>query len=272
MNPGELACYLYCLTHGGGGGEVSAALPGVDDLHPVRLRDCGGIAAVYSQVELEEFVGPAAEARLQDLAWLGPRVCRHEAVIEQAMSRAPVLPARFATLFISLESLDRFADRHRSAIAGFFRELGDRQEWAVKGRLNRAVALSGALDGALKGLNQPAAGEPAYAPGARYFEQKRIKVQAEREFSQRLREFCQRAAADLGTQAGGFRERKALADEGDEVVLNWAFLLAPAEIVNFRATLERMNGGAAFPGLRLTMTGPWPPFSFTPDLAAGTPE
>jgi hypothetical protein len=192
-------------------------------------------------------------------------------VIEQAMSRAPVLPARFATLFNSLESLQRFAAEHREAIAGFFTELGDRQEWAVKGRLDRTVALEGALAAALGELNQPAVGKPERAPGARYFHEKRLKTEVERKFSERLKEFCRRAAATLGASAGGFRERKALPDEGAEVVLNWAFLVAPAEIDNFRASLERLNRGAAFPGLRLALTGPWPPFSFTPDLSAGAP-
>ena len=241
MNPGELACYLYCLTSGVGG--EAAAASGVDERHPVLVLDCGGIGAIYSEVELDEFVGPAAEARLQDLTWLGPRVCRHEAVIEQAMSRAAVLPARFATLFTSLESL----------------------EWAVKGLLDRSTAL----EGALRKLSQPAAEEDR-SPGARYFEQKRIKAQAEREFNQRLKEHCRQTASALSAAAGGFRERKAMPPEGGaEAVLNWAFLLAPAEIAEFRAALERLQGDVVFPGLRLALTGPWPPFSFVPDLSDG---
>jgi hypothetical protein len=84
------------------------------------------------------FRGEEAEARLRDLSWLGPRACRHEAVIEEAMRHGPVLPARFATLFASADSLRGFVLRHRSAIAGFFSEIGDQQEWAVKGLLVRA--------------------------------------------------------------------------------------------------------------------------------------
>jgi hypothetical protein len=269
MNPGELACYLYCLTPSGRGGVAAA---GVDERHPVltreMARDGAGIGAVYSEVEVEEFVGPAAEARLQDLACLGPKVCRHEAVIEEAMRRGAVLPARFATLFTSLDSLKNFVVEHQEAIAGFFTQIGDRQEWAVKGLLDRAAAL--------ERLNWPATGqdEPECAPGARYFEQRRRKTQAEREFGRRLQEFCQQAAVSLGATADRFRERKALPPlEGQaEAVLNWAFLLAPAEMERFRASLDRLNRDEAFPGLRLALTGPWPPFSFAPDLSAGARE
>jgi len=251
MNPGELACYLYCLTSGVGG--EAAAASGVDERHPVLVLDCGGIGAIYSEVELDEFVGPAAEARLQDLT-------------EQAMSRAAVLPARFATLFTTLESLKSYVLERREAIAGFFAQLGDRQEWAVKGLLDRSTAL----EGALRKLSQPAAEEDR-SPGARYFEQKRIKAQAEREFNQRLKEHCRQTASALSAAAGGFRERKAMPPEegGAEAVLNWAFLLAPAEIAEFRAALERLQGDVVFPGLRLALTGPWPPFSFVPDLSDG---
>jgi hypothetical protein len=263
MKPKELACYLYCLTPSGRGIESAAA--GVDERYPVLVRDCGEMGAVYSVVELEEFVGQAAEARLQDLAWLGPRVCRHEAVIEQTMSRAPVLPARFATLFSSLDGLEQFILEHRETVAGFFAQLGDKQEWAVKGLLDRATAL--------ERLGQPAEVEPDRSPGARYFEQKRLKAQAEREFSLRLKEFCRRAAAALGAHAGSFRERKVLTPVAEgteaEVVLNWAFLIPPGAIEDFRASLERFNKGETFPGLMLTLTGPWPPYSFVPELSGG---
>ena len=53
------------------------------------------------------------------------------------MSRVPVLPARFATLFTSIDSLQRFVLEHREAITGFFAQLGDQREWAVKGLLDR---------------------------------------------------------------------------------------------------------------------------------------
>jgi hypothetical protein len=85
--------------------------------------------------------------------------------------------------------------------------------------------------------------------------------------------FSQRVAAALGTHAGGFRERKVLTPvvEGSEVevVLNWAFLIAPGALEDFKASLERFNGGEAFPGLMLALTGPWPPYSFAPDLSGG---
>jgi hypothetical protein len=264
MGSSETAYYLYCLTPGGCG--VPASGIGVDGQGPISVRACGEIGAILSEVELEEFCGESAEARLQDLAWLGPRACRHEAVIEELMSRTPVLPARFATLFTSFDSVRQSVLAHQEAIAGFFARLGDQQEWAVKGLLDRVEALErlGSSE------QEPAPGDP---PGARYFQEKRNKARLERDFSLRLREFGRRAAAALGAHAGDFRECKVLAPAAAgtdaEVVWNWAFLLSPAALVEVRARLDRLNGADAFPGLMLTISGPWPPYSFAPDLSRG---
>ena len=266
MSSGGTAYYLYCLTPGEY--AIPANAIGVDGRPGVIVRACGGIGAVFSQVELGEFCGESADAHLQDLAWLGPRVCRHEAVIEEISGRVPVLPARFATLFTSMDSLQRFVREHREAVAGFFTRLGDQREWAVKGLLDRGLALEGPGS-----PGQPAADErtPAASPGARYFEEKRIRAKWERDFNLRLREFCRRAAAALAQHAGSFRERKVLAAAeaatGAEVVLNWAFLVSPASLCEFRECLARLNRGEAFPGLMLTPTGPWPPYTFVPDLS-----
>jgi len=265
MSSGGTAYYLYCLTPCACG--VPANAIGVDGQPGVVGRDCGGIGAVFSPVELDEFCGESAGAHLQDLAWLGPRVCRHEALIEEVNNRVPVLPARFATLFTSLDSLERLVLEHRDAVTRFFTELGDQREWAVKGLLDRPHALQGPGS-----PGQPAADEraPAASPGARYFEEKRIKAQWERDFNFRLKEFCRRAAAALAGHAGGFRERKVLGTAtGDEIVLNWAFLVSPAALDEFRECLARLNAGAAFPGLTLAPAGPWPPYSFVPDLSVG---
>jgi hypothetical protein len=266
MSNGETAYYLYCLTPGGRDIRVSAI--GVDGRRPVWVHACGEIAAALSEVDVAEFCGESAEARLRDLAWLGPLVGRHEAVIEELMSRAPVLPARLATLFTSVDSLQQSVLAHREAVTGFFAQLGDQQEWAVQGLLDRAGALRG-----LVASVQPAEATAATSPGARYFEEKRIQTRCERDLNLRLKEYCRRAAAVLGTESGGFRERRVpgagAAGSDAEVVLNWAFLVSPAALMDFRRRLDQFNGADGFPGLTLTVTGPWPPYSFAPDLSAG---
>ena len=269
MAGSETAIYLYCLGPSERLPPIAAA--GVDERSRVSLWFCDEIGAVLSEVPLDDFRGEEAEARLRDLSWLGPRVCRHEAVVEEAMRHSPVLPARFATLFASSGSLRAFVLRHRSAIAGFFSEIGDQQEWAVKGLLVGARARE-----AMRAAGRTAAEEasPASAsPGARYFEQKRIDAGLDRQLRPWLKEAGRRAAAELRALAGGFGERKVLGleavEDGVEAVWNWAFLLPPAALADFRERIEGLNAEHAAYGLSLRMAGPFPPYTFAPELSAG---
>jgi hypothetical protein len=260
MDRDRRSCYLYCLTVAKGG--VQTPEIGVDGKHLVQASACGSVGAVFGEVELAEFCGEAAEARLEDLAWLGPRVCRHEAVIEHIMCQSPVLPAHFATLFTSFGSLERYVLEHADAIARFFAQLGDKQEWGLKGMLNRAEALS------RLGSADETAMEPArpQSPGVQYFQKKRLEAQLERDLNTRLKDYCRGAAVSLNDRASAFREREVMRSATD-VLFNWAFLLSPQALMDFRARLQRLNGDEAFPGLRLALSGPWPPYSFAPDLS-----
>jgi hypothetical protein len=186
------------------------------------------------------------------------------------MGHAPVLPAQFATLFTSADSLRRFVLEHRQSIGGFLDGLGDRREWAVKGLFNSAEALR------IADPKPPAVGAgEASSPGVRYFEEKRRLSQLERDSKVRLKEFCSRAATTLGNLSWASRERRCPApgtgEAGVDVLVNWAFLLSPSSIRDFRAALDLLNREDPIPGLSLVLTGPWPPYSFAPGLT-GTPE
>ncbi|MDP2999723.1 MAG: GvpL/GvpF family gas vesicle protein [Bryobacterales bacterium] len=269
MAGSETAIYLYCLGPSERLPPVAAA--GVDERSGVSLWFCDEIGALLSEVPLDSFRGEQAEARLQELSWLGPRVCRHEAVIEEAMRHGPVLPARFATLFASADSLRAFVLRHRSAIAEFFSEIGAQQEWAVKGLLVRARARE-----TMRAAGRTAAEEASpqtASPGARYFAQKRIDAGLDRQLSLWLKETGRRAAEELRAPAGGFRERKVVGleavEDGAQAVWNWAFLVPPAALADFRERIEGLNSEHAAFGLSLRMAGPFPPYSFAPALSAG---
>src|ERR671925_1155004 len=113
----ETAFYLFCFARPGLLPELAGT--GVDGQGPLLVHSSTGLAAVLSTVLVEDFCGPEAEARMEDLSWLGIRAWRHEAVIERVMAHSPVFPARFGTLFSSLESLERLLQRHRDTISQF---------------------------------------------------------------------------------------------------------------------------------------------------------
>lgn len=245
------AYYLYCLAPAGHALQLNETA--------VFVRDCQDITAVLSQVPREEFCGEDASARFEDLLWLAPRACRHEAVVEDVMQQAPVLPARFATLFTSLDSLQGFLTEYHTAITGFFADLGRQREWAVKGMLDRPLATQQTA-----GL-APSSG----SPGRDYLQRKRGAGEAREGLSRWLRTTCGQAAGELQRHASAFRERKPLqAAEGAEVTVNWAFLVPGGGEADFRQAVRTLDAQHSPRGLSFVLSGPWPPYSFAPPLGS----
>ena len=132
---GGEALYLFCLVPAPHLPRLKDA--GVHGLPAPAAEGFREITAILSPVALEEFCGPGGEANLQDPSWLAPRLARHQEVISGLMRHSPLLPLPFGTLFSSRDSLARCLARHRRAIRDFWEEVAGREEWAVKGFLDR---------------------------------------------------------------------------------------------------------------------------------------
>lgn len=242
--------------------------PGIAEEHPPFLWRHGQAAAILSLVFREEFCGPKAESNLQDLAWLAPRACRHEAVLEQAMQWSPVLPVRFGSLFSSLEALGQFMERHSAPIAQFLERVADHEEWAVKGRLDRARAEAELCREKLAREG----GARASSPGLAFLQEQQLRLGARQELEARLASACQALAEQLKPLASEMCARQVLSAQlngaAQEVIANWAFLVPQRALAEFQRQFERANASPALPGLAFELSGPWPPYSFCPALDA----
>ena len=107
--------------------------PGVDARFDVELIGEGPIAAVVSQVGLDQFAPEKLQGKTpEEIRWLGQIAARHNEIICQAANSSAVLPLRLGTVFRTRDSLRATLSRHRPAVADFLRQLGDRQEWGIK--------------------------------------------------------------------------------------------------------------------------------------------
>ncbi len=256
------ALYLFCLARPGASSTIAGA--GVDTRRPVDLIGVRDLVAVVGTVCVDDFRGPAAEARMRDLSWIGPRACRHEEVIERVMRSSPVVPARFATLFSSHATLLAWLETHYAVISQALDRFARHQEWAVKGTLDRRKAEGPLIAAAL------ARSALSASAGARYLEERRIRAGIGQELNAWLKRLCERMVRQLLDHAVEFRERTigAQLSEGDGTpILNWAFLIPSARVDEFRTCIERMNAAHAQHGLAFDCSGPWPPYSFCPALA-----
>jgi hypothetical protein len=270
MEKGQSALYLFCFARSDLVGEIEGT--GVDGCHPLCLfRRSPDLCAIVGEVPLEDFCGPAAELRMQQLAWVGPRALRHEAVVEQVMRHSPVLPARFGTLFSSQESLAEFLERHRKTISQFLERVADQEEWSIKGLLDRTQAGQALMSASLAAQQEQLA---ALLPGTRYFQEQRIRSAAEKELSLWLDDTCRQVVSDLTKLVSDFRECQVVPRErpesGTEVVVHWAFLLPRDVSAAFRLQIDQVNEKHSTRGLAFELSGPWPPYRFVPPLSMET--
>ncbi len=260
----EKAVYLFCFAWS----EPLSALQGtgIDEESPLFLKIERNVAAVLSEVALNEFAGPEAEARMNDIAWIAPKALRHENVVEEVMGLSPVFPARFGALFLSMDRIEHILREHYDTISTFLERMEDKEEWAVKAYLEREKAIDQLLSSLISKQDESS----MKSPGMRYIQEKRLKLAVEKELTNWLHETCDGLLHDLKACTENFMERKTLAGGSDDVegdmVLNWAFLVPRAGLKEFREIIQRANAELKASGLTFVFSGAWPPYSFTPVL------
>ena len=116
------AVYLYGLIRTGT----------VVDLPAVELLAVGAVAAAFERVSAVEWSGPAAEANLQDSAWLVSHACRHGEVVSALNARSAILPVRFGAIFTSERVLEEFLETHVKEIIPFLERIDRHEEWSLK--------------------------------------------------------------------------------------------------------------------------------------------
>lgn len=260
----ETAICLFCLARAGSLPELH--VEGLSDGAPLLTQNFGNISAVFSEVPLDEYCSQSAESNLQDLSWVAPRALRHAEIIELVRSYSPVLPSRFGTLFSSMESLQRLVEWHSDKIDRFLDGVSGKDEWSVK-VLSSMTSITEKLFS--DKLASQSAAFSTMAPGLRYFKERQLRTAVEKEVGGWLRDILTVSATELTQYAADWQKRRLLGaqEETERVrVANWAFLVAREAEDDFKTGIARANAKNNPNGLFFEVSGPWPPYSFTPLL------
>ena len=257
--------YLFCFARP----HLPATLnvSGLDDRQAVSQWTSQGIAAVFGKASLEEFCDSEAESRMKDLSWIGPRACRHEEVVQQVMHYSPVLPARFGAIFSSLDSLENLLKIHVKTISQFLDHVDEKEEWSVKGLLDGEKAKEKLYSTTMAIEAERLA---SLSPGARYFQEKRIRSDIGNKLNLSYKKKLQEIAKSLDRYASDFCTRKMLSRDatgmGMDMIANWAYLVPLNFTEKFRAGVDQVNEIHGQGELTFQLSGPWPPYSFCPSL------
>lgn len=231
--------YLYGITEQAAEARVAE---GIDGQSPVESLPCAGFVCWISRVDAKEY-GEELQSRMENLDWLAGASVRHQKVVGAIHEQSTILPARFATVFLSEDSLTRHVIEQSSELKKDFKRLGGADEYGVK----------------VFATSQAAVAVEAPQSGRDYLQRKsemlrdrtRVKVTPE------LEKFIAKLAgvASATVQGGSVTSGQR------NLVWQGSFLIPRARRKQLESALSafhRQHSGQ----YRAECTGPWPPYSF----------
>jgi hypothetical protein len=235
----------------------------------VRGISAHGLTAVAGDVPLAEFGESALRRNLEDVTWLEATARTHHHVIDALGQRGPLVPMRLATVYAEDAGVVAVLDERAADFRAALSRVSAHREWGVK-----AYAAQSPERGhpARPAAGAPAAGGPAgraAGPGASYLRQRRDELSARKQARHDAMASAEMIHAQLCRYASESRlhppQAPQLTGSRAQMILNAAYLLDDERGDEFAAAVAAL--AQEHPGVRLELTGPWPPYSF-----AGPPE
>ncbi|MBV8712522.1 MAG: GvpL/GvpF family gas vesicle protein [Solirubrobacterales bacterium] len=254
---GDAAWYVYGVV--ADDTALSGPVHGVDPAWNITILREGALAAVSSQVPLEEFDEARLREHLADMAWVEATARAHEAVLDQIRQQATVIPMRMCTVYRTEGGIREMLSREAAPFREALDRLDGKAEWGVKVFTDIARAGGGIHD------VDTGAGD---APGTAYMERKRT----EQERRQRAIELAEEAAALVherlsaaasDAQVIPLQRREASGHHGD-MILNGVYLVADADAAAFHDEVRALQSDFGPEGVEIVPTGPWPAYNFVP--------
>jgi len=239
--------------------RVPAGLAGAGK---VRLLDAGpNLYVVVADAPLDRYGEAAINRGLGDLDWVSRAAIAHEAVVEAFIGETAVLPMKLFTIFMNDERALAHVRGERARIAAMVKRVANHQEWGVRVVLDRARAASAQRTPAKARTARPA------ASGLAYLAQKKAQRDAAAELATNARQTVAALYDKLSARARDARRRPAseMPIDGGPLLLDAAFLVPRARATSFQTLTAREAKSLERQGYGLTVTGPWPPYTFVKD-------
>ena len=275
------ATYVYCVVEASRRPRAGsrAGVPGtgavrclpLDEISATRPRTASPgkdgerrrrtLWVAVADAPLDRFSEQAIARGLGDVDWVSRAAVAHQSVVESFRRSHALLPMRLFTIFSSDERVLKDLRGRRRRIETTLGRVEGHDEWGVRVSLDPARAARGAETGA-----RPHGGRRT-ASGAGYLETKKAMRDIVSERATRAREVVTDLYDRLGTAASRALRRTVseTPGAGAGLLLDAVFLVSTTRSSRFRAHVGREAKKLAPHGYGVTLTGPWPPYSFVQD-------
>jgi hypothetical protein len=223
----------------------------------VRPVAAAGLVAIAGDVPPSEFGEAALLQNLEDLHWLEQTARAHHAVIEAVAKERTVVPMRLATVYRSDESVAGMLRARAADLSEALARITGRSEWGVK------VYVAAPSDEPQAPAQEPSAGPGG--PGAAYLRRRAAQLAARQDARAQALDSAKVIYAELADLAASARsyppQAPEIAGRSGAMVLNASYLVADEAADDFAAAVTGL--AARHPSVQLSLTGPWPAYSFT---------
>jgi hypothetical protein len=265
---GELL-WAYCVLRDD---VFPEGVPGVHPGATVRPVAAGGLVALVSSVPASEFGSEPLRRNLNDLGWL-ERVARaHEGVLDTALEASTIVPLRMCTLYENEAGVRTMLEHERPALMLALERLEGRWEWAVK-VLADEERLADAARAHSSSAQELESALESHGEGGAYLLRRRLDRQLREATSQLAGDVADQVHARLQDWALAATRRppqdRELSGYAGEMLLNAAYLVERERTGELRELVAELEDRHAALGVRIELSGPWPPYNFvTADGAA----
>jgi hypothetical protein len=240
--------YLYAISQLPANAAPALSAEGIDGSAGLEALRCDPYLCWISRVDKAEFAD-ALPDRMQDLEWLATAGLRHQRAVAEISGQLTALPARFGTVFLGEDSLNRHVRERKAALEEAFARVSDADEWGIKIFAERKTSA--------RAIVKPASGSDYLKRKAELL-QPRSSGKLDEELAEFVSTLTKLAVA---ASPGG----KASAGQPG-LVWHGSFLVRR----NNRAKLESALKKYAElwkDARRIDCSGPWPPYSFAGENA-----
>jgi hypothetical protein len=252
--------------------DETASLPpelaGVEPGTSVELVGDGELSALASPVPLSEYGDERLRDHLNDLAWVERTARAHEAVLDQALAAATVVPLRLCTIYRDRARVERLLADERVDLGDALARLRGRAEWGLKLFVDRPR-----LTDAVREHAGDAAGDEAGA--AEYLQRKRRERDLRERVDRMVITCAQESYARLERLAAGARTNPVQHPEAHgrvaEMALNAVYLVDAESRDAVAAAVDDLRAEYEPLGFELELTGPWPAYNFASPTPAPAP-
>jgi hypothetical protein len=238
-------------------GEALPPLAGVAGGTVERVEH-DGLALLVSAVPLAQFGETPLRANLNDLGWLEQVARAHEAVLEQVLAHATIVPLRLCTIFADEAGARRMLAERAGTLRDSLAALDGREEWSVKVLVDRDRLLAEAEP------NDD--DDAATGAGAAYL----LRRRAERERTEAARRVAAGLAEDVHARLQDWAsaavvrpaQNPELSGHAGDMILNGAYLAERDRLPELYALVDELRDRHAGTGARIELSGPFPAYNF----------